>query len=140
MRLRKVGAPVSLAEKMAAPGPGEYFSVGSHVSCLTCLGQRLQGEVVAFDYQTKMLTLSILFTRLRFLGRGSRGSLSGACCSLCSGVFMCTARRSLYTFCPHSKPILFCRFLLTCYFVPLLFLISAPQTYVASPEMFTSSV
>ncbi|XP_030629888.1 protein LSM12 homolog A isoform X2 [Chanos chanos] len=30
---------------MAAPGPGEYFSVGSHVSCLTCLGQRLQGEL-----------------------------------------------------------------------------------------------
>ncbi|KAK1794285.1 hypothetical protein P4O66_011179 [Electrophorus voltai] len=56
-RLRKAGAPVSLAEKMAAPGPGEYFSVGSLVSCLTCLGQRLQGEVVAFDYQTKMLTL-----------------------------------------------------------------------------------
>lgn len=45
---------------MAAPGPGEYFSVGSHVSCTTCLGQRLQGEVVAFDYQSKMLTLSIL--------------------------------------------------------------------------------
>ncbi|XP_051769954.1 protein LSM12 homolog A isoform X1 [Ctenopharyngodon idella] len=42
---------------MAAPGPGEYFSVGSHVSCLTCLGQRLQGEVVAFDYPSKMLTL-----------------------------------------------------------------------------------
>ncbi|GLD60109.1 protein LSM12 homolog A [Lates japonicus] len=42
---------------MAAPGPGEYFSVGSHVSCLTCLGQRVQGEVVAFDYQSKMLTL-----------------------------------------------------------------------------------
>uniref|UniRef100_A0A3Q2WJQ4 LSM12 homolog b n=1 Tax=Haplochromis burtoni TaxID=8153 RepID=A0A3Q2WJQ4_HAPBU len=42
---------------MAAPGPGEYFSVGSHVACVTCLGQRLQGEVVAFDYQSKMLTL-----------------------------------------------------------------------------------
>nr|XP_061807971.1 protein LSM12 homolog A-like isoform X2 [Nerophis lumbriciformis] len=24
---------------------GEYISVGSHVSCLTCLGQRLQGEL-----------------------------------------------------------------------------------------------
>ncbi|XDV13514.1 hypothetical protein PO909_001901 [Leuciscus waleckii] len=47
---------------MAAPGPGEYFSVGSHVSCLTCLGQRLQGEVVAFDYPSKMLTLSILLS------------------------------------------------------------------------------
>lgn len=45
---------------MAAPGPGEYFNVGSRVSCLTCLGQRLQGEVVAFDYPSKMLTLSIL--------------------------------------------------------------------------------
>ncbi len=51
-----------LAEKMAAPGPGEYFSVGSHVSCITCLGQRLQGEVVAFDYPSKMLTLSILLS------------------------------------------------------------------------------
>ncbi|KAF5903653.1 von Willebrand factor A domain-containing protein 3A, partial [Clarias magur] len=42
---------------MAAPGPGDYFGIGSHVACFTCLGQRLQGEVVAFDYQTKMLTL-----------------------------------------------------------------------------------
>ncbi|KAL4698377.1 hypothetical protein H8959_011034 [Pygathrix nigripes] len=30
--------------KMAAP-PGEYFSVGSQVSCRTCQEQRLQGEV-----------------------------------------------------------------------------------------------
>lgn len=45
--------------KMAAP-PGEYFSVGSQVSCRTCQEQRLQGEVVAFDYQSKMLALSIL--------------------------------------------------------------------------------
>ncbi|KAK7802217.1 hypothetical protein U0070_008757 [Myodes glareolus] len=44
---------------MAAP-PGEYFSVGSQVSCRTCQEQRLQGEVVAFDYQSKMLALSIL--------------------------------------------------------------------------------
>ncbi|XP_062894904.1 protein LSM12-like isoform X2 [Mobula hypostoma] len=40
---------------MAAPG--EYFGVGSQISCLTCLGQQLHGEVVAFDYQSKMLTL-----------------------------------------------------------------------------------
>ncbi|XP_075033349.1 protein LSM12 [Mixophyes fleayi] len=40
---------------MAAPG--EYFSVGSQVSCLTCQETRLQGEVVAFDYQSKMLAL-----------------------------------------------------------------------------------
>ncbi|XP_048846424.1 protein LSM12 homolog A-like [Brienomyrus brachyistius] len=42
---------------MAATAPGEYLSVGSNVSCLTCLGQQLQGEVVAFDYQSKMLIL-----------------------------------------------------------------------------------
>lgn len=42
---------------MAAPG--EYFSVGSQVSCRTCQEQRLQGEVVAFDYPSKMLALSI---------------------------------------------------------------------------------
>ncbi|KAG8430187.1 hypothetical protein GDO86_018279, partial [Hymenochirus boettgeri] len=41
--------------KMAAPG--EYFSVGSQVSCRTCQETRLQGEVVAFDYQSKMLAL-----------------------------------------------------------------------------------
>ncbi|KAF0025746.1 hypothetical protein F2P81_022627 [Scophthalmus maximus] len=58
---------------MAAPGPGEYFNVGSHVSCLTCLGQRLQGEVVAFDYQSKMLTLSILRVLL------ARGGISCMC-------------------------------------------------------------
>ncbi|KAM4597945.1 protein LSM12 homolog B [Polymixia lowei] len=42
---------------MAAPRPGQRLSVGSHVSCLTCLGQQLQGEVAAFDQQSKMLTL-----------------------------------------------------------------------------------
>ncbi|XP_013917536.1 PREDICTED: protein LSM12 homolog isoform X2 [Thamnophis sirtalis] len=46
---------------MAAPG--EYFSVGSQVSCRTCQEQRLQGEVVAFDYPSKMLALSILTGR-----------------------------------------------------------------------------
>uniref|UniRef100_A0A8C5QWX3 LSM12 homolog n=1 Tax=Leptobrachium leishanense TaxID=445787 RepID=A0A8C5QWX3_9ANUR len=40
---------------MAAPG--EYFSVGSQVSCRTCQETRLQGEVVAFDHQSKMLAL-----------------------------------------------------------------------------------
>ncbi|XP_068120426.1 protein LSM12 [Hyperolius riggenbachi] len=40
---------------MAAPG--ECFSVGSHIACQTCENARLQGEVVAFDYQSKMLAL-----------------------------------------------------------------------------------
>ena len=30
------------------------------MSCRTCQEQRLQGEVVAFDYESKMLALSIL--------------------------------------------------------------------------------
>ncbi|XP_031792521.1 protein LSM12 homolog isoform X1 [Piliocolobus tephrosceles] len=37
--------------------PGEYFSVGSRVSSGRCQEQRLQGEVVTFDYQFKMLAL-----------------------------------------------------------------------------------
>jgi len=35
----------------------EYFQVGSVVSCTTCFGQKLQGEVMAFDRQTKMLSI-----------------------------------------------------------------------------------
>uniref|UniRef100_A0A8C5KAZ1 AD domain-containing protein n=1 Tax=Jaculus jaculus TaxID=51337 RepID=A0A8C5KAZ1_JACJA len=35
----------------------EYFGVGSQVPCGTCQEQRLQGEVVAFDCQSKMLAL-----------------------------------------------------------------------------------
>jgi len=37
--------------------PTEYFQVGSVVACTTCFGQRLQGEVMAFDRQTKMLSI-----------------------------------------------------------------------------------
>lgn len=59
---------------MAAP-PGEYFSVGSQVSCRTCQEQRLQGEVVAFDYQSKMLALSIL--RRAELAAGAEGRRGG---------------------------------------------------------------
>uniref|UniRef100_S4RLD4 LSM12 homolog a n=1 Tax=Petromyzon marinus TaxID=7757 RepID=S4RLD4_PETMA len=40
---------------MAAPN--DYFSVGSQVACVTCLGQKIHGEVLAFDYHSKMLTL-----------------------------------------------------------------------------------
>lgn len=35
----------------------EYFQVGSVVACTTCFGQKLQGEVMAFDRQTKMLSI-----------------------------------------------------------------------------------
>ncbi len=36
------------------------FNIGMVVSCETCHGQKVQGEVIAFDYQTKILALSIL--------------------------------------------------------------------------------
>lgn len=36
------------------------FSVGTIVSCKTCFGDDFEGEVTAFDYQTKILFLSIL--------------------------------------------------------------------------------
>lgn len=39
------------------------FSVGTIVSCKTCFGEDHEGEVVAFDYQTKILFLSILYKK-----------------------------------------------------------------------------
>lgn len=76
-----------LAEKMAAPGPGEYFSVGSQVSCLTCLGQRLQGEVVAFDYPSKMLTLSILLPSQLVIESPGSTTARGLVCGYAKGRF-----------------------------------------------------
>ncbi|CAB3369924.1 Hypothetical predicted protein [Cloeon dipterum] len=35
----------------------ECFTIGSIVSCVTCLNKELEGEVLAFDQQTKMLVL-----------------------------------------------------------------------------------
>lgn len=42
-------------------GASDYFSIGSTVACKTCYNQEIEGEVLAFDPQTKMLILSILF-------------------------------------------------------------------------------
>ena len=39
----------------------DCFSIGSTVACTTCYNQNYEGEVLAFDQQTKMLILSILF-------------------------------------------------------------------------------
>jgi hypothetical protein len=39
----------------------EYFDVGMVVSCVTCHDQPIQGEVMAFDYPSKMLVISILY-------------------------------------------------------------------------------
>jgi len=41
----------------------EYFKVGMTISCETCHGLKIQGDVVAFDLPTKMLALSILYYR-----------------------------------------------------------------------------
>ncbi|XP_074659259.1 protein LSM12 homolog A-like [Tubulanus polymorphus] len=35
----------------------DYFQIGSFISCTTCHEQELKGEVVAFDYPTKMVVL-----------------------------------------------------------------------------------
>lgn len=47
-----------IVENMA--GVGDYFSIGSTVACKTCYEKEIEGEVLAFDQQTKMLILSIL--------------------------------------------------------------------------------
>ena len=41
-------------------GVNECFSIGSIVACRTCYNKDIEGEVLAFDPQTKMLILSIL--------------------------------------------------------------------------------
>ncbi|XP_014231753.1 protein LSM12 homolog A-like [Trichogramma pretiosum] len=38
-------------------GVSDYFSIGSTVSCKTCYDKEIEGEVLAFDQQTKMLIL-----------------------------------------------------------------------------------
>lgn len=43
---------------MASNTPAnEYFSMGSEISCTTSLGETVVGEVIAFDYQTKIIVL-----------------------------------------------------------------------------------
>lgn len=70
------GNPVALRsgglqKKMA--GVSDCFGIGSIVSCKTCYNKEIEGEVLAFDPQTKMLILSILlklyssFITLRFI-------------------------------------------------------------------------
>lgn len=34
--------------------------IGGHIRCVTCLGNNVQGKVIAYDQQTKMLALSII--------------------------------------------------------------------------------
>ncbi|PSN45086.1 Protein LSM12 [Blattella germanica] len=44
-----------MRQKMA--GANEYFGIGSIVACRTCYNKEIEGEVLAFDPQTKMLIL-----------------------------------------------------------------------------------
>lgn len=48
-----------IKSKMA--GVSDCFGIGSIVACKTCYNKEIEGEVLAFDPQTKMLILSILF-------------------------------------------------------------------------------
>jgi len=43
-------------------GASDWFTIGSTVACKTCHEQEIEGEVQAFDPQTKMLVLSILLS------------------------------------------------------------------------------
>ncbi|KAI0239336.1 LSM12-like protein A [Lamellibrachia satsuma] len=36
---------------------GDYFNPGMIVACTTCHGQKVEGEVMAFDYQSKVIAL-----------------------------------------------------------------------------------
>ena len=51
---------MSVLWKMKIMAENEYFSIGSIVTCKTCYQQKIHGEVLAFDYGTKMLAISIL--------------------------------------------------------------------------------
>ncbi|XP_014676510.1 PREDICTED: protein LSM12 homolog [Priapulus caudatus] len=43
--------------KVMSADSNEYFSIGSEVKCTTCYGQEMQGQVMAYDLQTKLLAL-----------------------------------------------------------------------------------
>lgn len=48
-------------------GVSECFNIGSVVACKTCYEKEIEGEVLAFDPQTKMLILSILYSNAESL-------------------------------------------------------------------------
>lgn len=51
---------VELEKQSKMAGVGDCFGIGSIVACKTCYNKEIEGEVLAFDPQTKMLILSIL--------------------------------------------------------------------------------
>lgn len=70
-------------------GNSDWFSIGSTVSCRTCYSQEIEGEVLAFDPQTKMLILSILFSSKLAVG------LTRPCLTCCSITQQCTRSLTL---------------------------------------------
>ena len=65
---------------------GDYFSIGMIVSCTTCHDQKFQGEVLAFDYGTKMLALSILsFVKISVFSLFRGSEQSGLVCDCGTG-------------------------------------------------------
>lgn len=48
---------------MATGDPRESKDIppGTKVACVTCFDEKLEGEVLAFDYNSKFIVISILF-------------------------------------------------------------------------------
>lgn len=61
-RGERCAAAPSVGRQSKMAGASDWFSIGSTVLCKTCHEQEIEGEVLAFDPQTKMLILSILLT------------------------------------------------------------------------------
>ena len=38
-----------------------YFAPGMVISCTTCLEQVIEGEVIGYDYEENLISISILF-------------------------------------------------------------------------------
>ena len=55
-----------MAAGSSSSGNQQKLTAGSRVSCTTCNGEKVEGEVLAFDNHQKLLVLSILFTDVLF--------------------------------------------------------------------------
>ena len=38
-----------------------YFTPGMVISCTTCLDKKIEGEVIGYDYEEKIIAISILY-------------------------------------------------------------------------------
>jgi small nuclear ribonucleoprotein (snRNP)-like protein len=53
-----------MAAGSSSSGSQQKLTAGSRVSCTTCNGDKVEGEVLAFDNNHKILVLSILFIHI----------------------------------------------------------------------------